>query len=248
MAKHRDVSVNRTGRVLKPHRSPHGRDNHDPQDDDTADSPEEQRQKGPGKRIPMVAPRGMTDEDEDEDEDEELEQDDERDWEGDDDLREEDEDEDDAPEREDDGSAKIVRKDLVVHPLQSCAWRRRRGVYIPDWALAITAKDDEQKLLGSLDYWLGVRQDRRIRAPLHRLHQDARSGLISYICTARQIGRHIGKNKSQVHGLIRRLKTKGFLVVAKHAKGKRVMALRLRLDWERIESEFKSVPIGEDEE
>ena len=185
------------------------------------------------------------------DTDEEVEQDDSDDlpWEVDEDdgdLAGEQEAVTSGPKREsfdfdqDEARAKIKILSELQSRKGSGTWK---GVFIPWWAMAITADDAEQKLLGNLDYWLGAAkvddEDRvylRARGSFLYVESD---GIAWYTVTARRLGRDLGKDKRQVHRIVGRLRDKGYLLSGRFTRRDRNSALYLRLDWEKIEADCK---------
>jgi hypothetical protein len=166
--------------------------------------------------------------------------------------RDSDDDEDDEDELDEDyGSTRVKGQERsgpavkAASELQSRRGRPRRGVYVPDWAMAVVSSDAQQKLLGLIDYWLGIttRGVYRGKPPLQlrargrylRVEDD---GTAWYVVTCREIGWQIGKNKEQVRRLVRRLRGRGFLLVEHVARKDGSPAMAYRLAWERIERTF----------
>jgi hypothetical protein len=187
-----------------------------------------------------------------EDEDDDLDQDDEEEEE---DADEDDEDEDDWDQDDEDGddedygaparpqSSRPVVK--VASELQSQRGRSRKGVFIPDWALAIVAADAEQKLLGFIDYWLGITTGRGRRGESGKHHRATGKylrvdddGMAWYVATYREIGWRTGQGKEKVRWYIRRLRKRGFVVTERVTRKDASTAMALRLDWERIERAY----------
>jgi len=81
-------------------------------------------------------------------------------------------------------------------------------VFVPDWAMAITENDLQQKVLGFIDYWLGLMRDIkgriRVRASGKYLYVDEH-GEIWYAATYRTIGMWLHKDKEQVRWAVRQL-------------------------------------------
>ncbi len=134
----------------------------------------------------------------------------------------------------------------IESELQSRKKVVRSGVFIPDWAIAITPNDAEQKLLGYIDYWLGiagiVKVDDEERVQLRAggsflyVEQD---GTAWYTVTARRLGRDLNKGKKQVYGIVRRLLKKGFLVAGRFERLNLQAALYLSLNWAKIETAYQ---------
>ena len=144
----------------------------------------------------------------------------------DDDLDDDDDDQRASP------AAQIARPEMAS-TLQSSEGKRQRGVFIPYWAISVTEKDDEQKFLGFLDYWLGMDGSGKVRS--HYLFY-CRGDKHPYLkCTARFIGKGIGKDKRQVHRLVDKMFQKGLLDVMETTDRNGGKAWAVRLNWSRIE-------------
>jgi hypothetical protein len=134
----------------------------------------------------------------------------------------------------------------------------RRGVFVPDWAMAITPDKAERELLGYVDYWLGYetpegrelhRHPRSRRAKGWHLHHDQYDGTIWYASTYRQIGDYLGNTTDQMYRLASRLRRKKLLFAERCYLGDWRYGVRLRLNWPQIEATFAAAQADvEDEE
>jgi hypothetical protein len=111
--------------------------------------------------------------------------------------------------------------------------------------MAVVSSDAEQKLLGLIDYWLGIptrggyggKQPVQVRARGKYLRVED-DGTAWYVATCREIGRQIGKNKEQVRWLVSRLRKRRLVVADRVTRKDGSAAMALRLAWKRIERAY----------
>jgi hypothetical protein len=167
-----------------------------------------------------------------------------------------DDEEDDADNTDDEEPPAAGKAALYpLSPLQSRRGSQRRGVFIPEWVMAITNSDAEQKLLGLVDYWLGIvevktvgrRQKVQLRARGKYLYVEG-DGTAWYAATCRQMGWQLSKSKAAVRGLVRSLAAKGFLLKACLLRRDKSSALCLRINWPLVEKAYIEARPHEEED
>lgn len=121
--------------------------------------------------------------------------------------------------------------------LQSDARKKRKGTFVPHWAKAITPDFAERLALGEIDYWLGSDQNGEVRTRGRRRYVDD-NGTPWWILTSREFAKRIGAmNKIQAWRILGRLARKG-IVFKERVSRNGYSALRIRLDWDRIQEAF----------
>jgi hypothetical protein len=124
-------------------------------------------------------------------------------------------------------------------PLSSNVHQKRKGVFVPDWAFALTENDSERIVLGQIDYWLGKGENGEIRA---RGIFNAEDGTY-WMITCAGLGRMLRKSKDQIRRILDTLKEKKFNRKHRHRMREDFWGLRVRLDWEVIKPALYSTDL-----